>query len=68
MHFGTVETYDGKKGYGFIKPRGGSDRVFVHISALDRAGLGGLVKGQKLGFDVEIDAHGRKAAANLRLT
>jgi CspA family cold shock protein len=67
MHTGTVETYDGKKGFGFIMPSNGSHRIHVYISALDRAGLGGLVKGQELRFDIETDSHGRKVAANLRV-
>lgn len=67
MNIGTVETYNGKKGFGFIKPSNASDRVLVLISALDRAGLGGLVEGQKLHFDIETDGQGRKVASNLRL-
>jgi CspA family cold shock protein len=67
MHAGTVETYDGKKGFGFIKARKGSERIYVHISALDRAGLGSLVVGQKLHYDIEMDGHGRKVASNLRV-
>ncbi len=67
MHTGTVETYDGKKGFGFIRLGNGTKRIHVHISALDRAGLGGLVQGQRLQFDIETDGHGRKVAANLRL-
>jgi len=67
MHIGTVEAYDGKKGFGFIRSGNGGNRIYVHISALDRAGLGGLVEGQKLRFDIETDGHGRKLASNLRL-
>lgn len=68
MHIGTVKSYDGRKGYGFIEPGDGGKEVYVHISALDRANLGGLVEGQKLQFDIEKDdSTGRMAAANLRL-
>jgi cold shock protein len=67
MHIGTVKFYDGRKGFGFIQPLNGEKDVFVHISALDRAGLGNLTEGQKLEFDLERDQHGRASAANLRL-
>ncbi|MBZ0163801.1 MAG: cold-shock protein [Notoacmeibacter sp.] len=68
MHIGFVKSYDGRKGYGFIEPSDGSKEIYVHISALDRANLGGLVEGQKLRFDIEKDdTTGRMAAANLRL-
>ncbi len=65
MIVGTVKSYDGRKGFGFIAPDDGSTDVFVHISALDRAGLGGLVEGQRLQFDTEKDSNGRSSAANL---
>ena len=65
MNVGTVKFYNGQKGFGFIAPDDGSKDVFVHISALDRAGLGGLVEGQKLQFDIEQDTKGRSSAANL---
>ena len=67
MNIGTVKFYNGQKGFGFIEPADGGNDVFVHISALDRAGLGGLVEGQKLQFDLEQDAKGRSSAANLQL-
>ncbi|HET9536415.1 MAG: cold-shock protein [Mesorhizobium sp.] len=67
MNIGTVKFYNGQKGFGFIEPADGGKDVFVHISALDRAGLGGLVEGQKLQFDLEQDAKGRSSAANLQL-
>lgn len=67
MNVGTVKFYNGQKGFGFIAPDDGSKDVFVHISALDRAGLGGLVEGQKLQFDIEQDTKGRSSAANLSL-
>ena len=65
MSVGTVKFYNGQKGFGFIQPDDGGKDVFVHISALDRAGLGGLVEGQKLQFDVEQDTKGRLSASNL---
>jgi CspA family cold shock protein len=65
MNTGTVKFYNGQKGFGFIEPSDGGKDVFVHVSALDRAGLGGLVEGQKLQFELEQDARGRSSAANL---
>lgn len=67
MNTGTVKFYNGAKGFGFITPEDGGKDVFVHISALDRAGLGGLVEGQKLEFDLTRDERGRSAAANLKV-
>ncbi|MBK8457241.1 MAG: cold-shock protein [Phyllobacteriaceae bacterium] len=67
MAIGTVKFYNGTKGFGFITPTEGEQDVFVHISALDRAGLGGLVEGQKLEFDLTQDQRGRSSAANLKL-
>ena len=66
MSVGTVKFFNSTKGYGFIEPEDGSKDVFVHISALDRAGMGGLVEGQKIGFDVETGRDGRSSAANLQ--
>jgi CspA family cold shock protein len=67
MNSGTVKFYNGTKGFGFIEPVGGGRDVFVHASALERAGLSGLTEGQKVQFDLEQDQKGRSAAANLRL-
>jgi cold shock protein len=68
MTTGTVKFYNGQKGYGFIQPDDGSKDVFVHASALERAGIRGLVEGQKVSFDIEQDRRsGKSAAANLRL-
>ncbi|MTH94737.1 cold-shock protein [Roseibium sp. RKSG952] len=67
MKTGTVKFYNGQKGFGFIQPEDGSKDVFVHISALDRAGLGGLTEGQVLEFDVETGRDGRTSAANVKL-
>ena len=66
MQTGTVKFYNGQKGFGFITPEDGSKDVFVHISALDRAGMGGLVEGQKVGFELESGRDGRTNAANLQ--
>ena len=67
MAQGTVKFFNSQKGYGFIaQDRGGPD-VFVHISAVERAGMRGLVEGQKVTFDIETDRRsGKAAAANLQ--
>jgi CspA family cold shock protein len=67
MAQGTVKFFNSQKGYGFIaQDRGGPD-VFVHISAVERAGMRSLVEGQKVTFDIETDQRsGKSAAANLQ--
>ncbi len=67
MANGTVKWFNAQKGFGFIEPEGGSRDVFVHISAVERAGLTGLDDGQKVTFDVESGRDGRESAANLQL-
>lgn len=67
MNIGTVQSYDGRRGFGFIRPESGGKDIFVDIKALDRAGLGGLVAGQKIEFDRHRDDFGRATAGNLRL-
>ena len=65
MQKGTVKWFNPTKGYGFIKPMVGDKDVFVHITAVERAGLSGLNEGQKLSFDLEQGQRGRTAATNL---
>ena len=67
MMKGTVKWFNGQKGYGFIEPEGGGKDVFVHISAVERAGMQSLSEGQKVSFDVIPDRRtGKSAADNLR--
>jgi len=67
MAQGTVKFFNAQKGYGFIVQDGGGPDVFVHISAVERAGMRSLVEGQKLSFDIEADRRsGKSAAANLQ--
>ena len=68
MPNGTVKWFNSTKGYGFIQPSDGSSDVFVHISAVERAGLQGLNDGQTLSFDLESGQKGRVSAINLKLT
>ena len=65
MAQGTVKWFNSQKGFGFIQPDDGSKDVFVHISAVQKAGLRTLNEGQKLGFDIEQQQNGRSAAVNL---
>jgi cold shock protein len=67
MAQGTVKFFNGQKGFGFITQDGGGPDVFVHVSAVERAGMTGLVEGQKLSFDIEADRRtGKSNAANLK--
>jgi CspA family cold shock protein len=67
MASGTVKWFNATKGYGFIQPSDGGKDVFVHISAVERAGLRTLNEGQKVTFDIQTE-RGKSAAANLRVT
>jgi CspA family cold shock protein len=64
MMNGTVKFYNTQKGYGFIQPDDGSKDVFVHATALERAGLRSLVEGQKVSFDTATDRRSGKVAVN----
>ena len=67
MNKGTVKWFNSQKGFGFIVQDGGGPDVFVHISAVERAGMRGLAEGQKLSFDIEADRRsGKSAATNLQ--
>jgi CspA family cold shock protein len=61
---GTVKWFNGQKGYGFIQPQDGSSDVFVHISALERAGMHNLDEGQKITFDLVNDRKSGKSCAD----
>jgi CspA family cold shock protein len=63
MKSGTVKWFNGQKGFGFIQPDDGGTDVFVHISAVERAGLGSLHEGQKVNFELERDARSGKTSA-----
>jgi len=65
MAIGSVKWFNAQKGFGFIQPDDGSRDVFVHISAVEQAGLSNLVEGQKLSFEL-VTERGKTAAANLR--
>jgi cold shock protein len=66
MSIGTVKWFNNQKGYGFIAPEDGSKDVFVHISAVEQAGMDNLREGQKLSFDLEHSQQGRVSAVNLK--
>jgi cold shock protein len=66
MASGTVKFFNAQKGFGFIQQTEGGPDVFVHVSAVERAGMRGLVEGQKLNFDI-VTERGKQAASNLQL-
>ena len=69
MATGTVKWFNEQKGFGFIQPDGGSKDVFVHISAVERAGLGTLKEGQKVSFEMVTDQRtGKTSAGNLKVS
>ena len=67
MATGTVKWFNPTKGFGFIEPDDGGKDAFVHISAVERAGLNGLNEGQKFSFDLEPGRDGKSSAENLKL-
>ncbi len=67
MATGTVKWFNATKGYGFIQPEDGGKDVFVHISAVERAGLTGLADNQKVSYDLESGRDGRQSAGNIEL-
>ena len=68
MPVGTVKWFNPTKGYGFIQPDGGSSKdVFVHISAVERAGLSGVAEGQRVEYELQQGRDGRASAGNLKL-
>ena len=67
MSTGTVKWFNSQKGFGFIQPEDGSKDVFVHISAVERAGLGALKEGQKISYEIVADRKtGKSSAENLK--
>jgi CspA family cold shock protein len=66
MPTGTVKWFNAQKGYGFIQPSDGGKDVFVHISAVEQAGLSNLAEGQKVSYDVVTTDRGKTAAGNLK--
>lgn len=67
MTTGTVKFFNASKGYGFIEPDDGGKDAFVHISAVERAGLSGLADGQKVSYDLESGRDGKMSATNLQI-
>lgn len=67
MPVGTVKWFNPTKGFGFIVPEDGSEDAFVHISAVEQAGLGTLNEGQKVEYDLQPGRNGRLAAAELKV-
>lgn len=67
MITGTVKFYNSTKGFGFITPEDGGKDAFVHVSALEQAGISGLGDGQKVTYDLEQSRDGRESAVNVQL-
>jgi CspA family cold shock protein len=65
MAIGTVKWFNAQKGFGFIQPQDGGKDVFVHITAVERSGIGNLKEGQKISYDIEQD-RGKSSATNLK--
>ncbi len=67
MTIGTVKFFNAERGYGFIEPEDGSKDAFVHISAMERAGISSLSEGQKVEYEVQPGRDGKSSAENLKL-
>ncbi len=67
MPTGTVKWFNPAKGYGFIEPEDGSKDAFVHISAVERAGLSSLTEGQKVSYELQSGQNGKSSAENLSI-
>jgi CspA family cold shock protein len=66
MPIGTVKFFNSEKGYGFIQPEGGGNDAFVHISAVEAAGMGTLDRDQRVSYELEQDRRGKTSAVNLQ--
>jgi CspA family cold shock protein len=66
MPVGTVKFFNAQKGYGFIQPEGGGNDAFVHISAVEKAGMNNLVQDQRVSYELETDGRGKTSAVNLQ--
>jgi CspA family cold shock protein len=66
MPIGTVKFFNESKGYGFIQPDEGGNDAFVHVTAVERAGMRSLRENQRIAYDLELDRRGKTAAVNLR--
>ncbi|MCI4678409.1 cold-shock protein [Rhodoblastus acidophilus] len=64
MATGTVKWFNGQKGFGFIQPDDGGTDVFVHVSAVEQAGLTGLAEGQKISYEIAVDRRSGKSSAS----
>jgi CspA family cold shock protein len=67
MATGTVKWFNATKGYGFVQPDGGGKDVFLHVSALERAGLNSIAEGQKINYELESGRDGRTSAGSITL-
>ena len=67
MSVGTVKWFNPSKGYGFVEPTDGGKDVFIHISALEKAGIASLNEGQKIQFEVVAGQNGKSSAENVKL-
>lgn len=66
MPIGTVKFFNAEKGYGFIAPEGGGNDAFVHITDVERAGMGTLSRDQRVSYELQVDQRGRQSAVNLQ--